>query len=136
MAFVLDASIALAWFLPDETSTPAQTVLARIADEDVCAPAIWPLEIASALLMAERRKRISTVERLELLEQLAALPVLLDQPFTAADLPALSDVAREYGLSIYDACYLQLAQSRRIALATLDSELRAAAVRGRVATLP
>jgi predicted nucleic acid-binding protein len=136
MAFVLDASIALAWFLPDETSTPAQTVLARIAEEDVCAPAIWPLEIASALLTAERRKRISTVERLELLEQLAALPVLLDHPFTALDLPALSDVAREYGLSIYDACYLQLAQSRRIALATLDGELRAAAVRGRVATLP
>jgi predicted nucleic acid-binding protein len=136
MAFVLDASIALAWFLPDETSTSAQTVLARIAEEDVCAPAIWPLEIASALLTAERRKRISAVERLELLKQLTALPVLLDQPFTTVDLPALSDVAREYGLSIYDACYLQLAQARRIALATLDSELRAAALRCRVATLP
>jgi predicted nucleic acid-binding protein len=136
MAFVLDASIVLAWFLPDESSPAADTLLERMQQEDVFAPAIWPLEIANALLVAERRKRISTVERLEFLEHLAALPVLLDRPHTADDLPALSEVGREHSLSIYDACYLQLAQSRRIALATFDRELRAASARMGVSTLP
>jgi predicted nucleic acid-binding protein len=47
----------------------------------------------------------------------------------------VSDIGRKYRLGIYDACYLQLAQSRRIALATFDRQLRTAAARCGVATL-
>ena len=136
MGLVLDASIALAWFLPDETSASARELLVRLEQEDAWAPSIWQLEIANALVMAERRKRISESNRKEFLEHLAVLPVSLDQPHTAAGLPALSEICRTYALSIYDACYLQLAQSRRVALATFDRELRAAAARSGVATLP
>jgi len=53
-----------------------------------------------------------------------------------ADLPQISDIARAHALNIYDACYLHLAQSRAIPLATFARQLRAAAARAGVATLP
>jgi predicted nucleic acid-binding protein len=136
MSFVVDASIALAWFLPDEASSSAHLLLDRIVLESACAPAIWPLEITNALLVAEQRKRISGAERASFLDLLAALPVSVDQPAALVDLPAISTIAREHALSAYDACYLHLAQSRRIPLATFDPPLRAAAPRSGVATLP
>ncbi|HLX28103.1 MAG TPA: type II toxin-antitoxin system VapC family toxin [Casimicrobiaceae bacterium] len=136
MAFVLDASLALAWLLPDETTAAARLLLDRIQSEPACAPAIWPLEIANALLTAERRKRISDVERSALLEHLGALPILIDKPHEATDLALISEVARKHDLSIYDACYLQLAQTQRLALATFDRDLLAAAKRIGVPTLP
>ena len=136
MSFVVDASIALAWFLPDEASSSAHVLLDRIVVESASAPAIWPLEIANALLVAERRKRISGAERASFLDLLAALPVSVDQPTALVDLPEISTIAREHALSAYDACYLHLAQSRQIPLATFDQPLRAAAARSGVATLP
>jgi predicted nucleic acid-binding protein len=122
--------------LPDETSAGARTLLVRLETESASAPAIWTLEIGDALLTAERRKRISKAECTQLLRNLAALPVALEAPISMGDLPARTDAARELGLSLYDASYLALVQTRRCALATPDRDLRKAAMRSGLETLP
>ena len=58
-AFVLDASVALAWCFADEATPATDVLLDRLADEDAVAPALWGLEVANALTMAERRGRLS-----------------------------------------------------------------------------
>ncbi|HEX6792327.1 MAG TPA: type II toxin-antitoxin system VapC family toxin [Casimicrobiaceae bacterium] len=88
------------------------------------------------MLVAEMRKRISAADRVEIIHQIAALPVSLDQPHQPIDLLSVCDIARKHALSVYDACYMQLAGSRRIPLAAFDRQLRAAAQRCGVPTLP
>jgi hypothetical protein len=55
--FVLDNSIAMAWSFADEVSDYADAVLDRFTVVGVVVPMPWPLEVANALLMGERRKR-------------------------------------------------------------------------------
>ena len=55
MALVVDASIALAWGLPDETSAYADAVLAVVEREELSVPGLWPREIANGLSVAYRR---------------------------------------------------------------------------------
>jgi len=60
--FVLDASVTLAWCFPDEGSKHTEAILDLLADgAEAIAPPIWPLEVANALLVGERRKRAFTV---------------------------------------------------------------------------
>jgi predicted nucleic acid-binding protein len=59
MALVVDASIALAWGLPDETSAYADAVLAVVEREGLRVPGLWPREIANGLSVAYRRGRIT-----------------------------------------------------------------------------
>jgi predicted nucleic acid-binding protein len=57
---VLDASVAVAWCFEDEKSHFTEGVLDLLsAGTEVLTPAIWPFEVANALLVAEGRKRIT-----------------------------------------------------------------------------
>ena len=55
--FVLDNSIVMAWSFADEVSAYADAVLDRLTAIRTIVPVLWPLEVANALLMGERRKR-------------------------------------------------------------------------------
>lgn len=59
MAFVFDASVALAWCFPDETNAYADALLRRFRDETAMVRAIWPLEVANALVVGVRRSRLT-----------------------------------------------------------------------------
>jgi hypothetical protein len=60
---VLDASVAVAWCFEDENSPFTEGVLDLLsAGTEVLTPAIWPFELANALLLAERRKRITVAQ--------------------------------------------------------------------------
>jgi len=64
---VLDASVAVAWCFEDESSDFTEGVLDLLASgTEALAPAIWPLELVNALLMAERRKRNASIPQLVL----------------------------------------------------------------------
>jgi predicted nucleic acid-binding protein len=129
MSFVVDASIALAWHFEDEVSEYADRILDRLREDRAAAPSIWPSEVANALLVAERRGRLSPARVARAVELLLELPVSIHD--TAADLalgPVL-DLARTHGLSAYDAAYLELAMREGLPLATQDEALRAAAQR-------
>ena len=81
---VLDASVAVAWCFEDESSDFTEGVLDLLASgTEALAPAIWPLELVNALLMAERRKRITVAQVTALLRRIADYPFPLIQPALA-----------------------------------------------------
>jgi predicted nucleic acid-binding protein len=124
MSFVLDSSVALAWVLPDEGSPYADELLERLITEGAVVPPIWPLEIGNVLLVALRRGRIHQQEFEVMVERLARLPIEIDIEATDHALAAVLVLAAQLGLTTYDAAYLDLAQRRKLPLATLDNRLR------------
>jgi predicted nucleic acid-binding protein len=136
MPYVLDASIALAWLLPDEASKEADALATRLTDDHAAVPAIWPLEIGNALLTAERRGRLSRKERERGLEALSALPIFIESPANLSSLAGVITIAADHNLSVYDASYLFLAKERALPLATVDQRMRKACVALRIPVLP
>lgn len=127
-AFVLDASVAITWLLDDEENPLADAARRRIVDGGAFVPQVWHLEVRNALLVAERRRRISADGATARLRSLNELPIYTD---VNPDLAAAFDLARGHHLAIYDAVYLELASRRNEALATLDAALvRAATAAG------
>ncbi len=125
--FVLDCSVGMAWCFEDEADRYADAVLDRLVEESALVPPLWPLEIANVLVVAERRRRLSKSDSARFLELVGALPIEVD---TATPDPFhLLAVAREHGLSAYDAAYLALAMREGIPLATRDRALGKAARR-------
>lgn len=124
-AIVLDASVAAAWLFDDENEPRADAALARLEQGVALVPHLWQAEVRNALLVAERRGRITVDEVEERLRFLQELPVTTDAD---PNLGAAFALARERRLSFYDALYLELALRRAGALATLDSALARAAV--------
>ena len=90
-------------------------------------PAIWKLEVVNALVVSERRKKITADKTARFIRNPRNLPLLwgkegLDQAFDA-----VLDLARKYRRSTYNASYLELSLRRQIPLATRDEPLHHAA---------
>ncbi len=126
---VVDASVALAWCFPDEASEFADRVLVALEGKTVLVPAVWPLEIANALLIGERRKRLRQPEILRFVALMEGLSILQDSQPVNESISKVLPLAREYSLSAYDAAYLELAVRHSVPLATLDGKLQKAAKR-------
>jgi len=124
MSFVLDASIPACWALQDEQDSRADAAFVRIRTEEAVVPSLWWFEIRNILVVNERRKRITELDTVVFLRDLAGLRVRVD--FEPEEGVVLR-LARTHGLSVYDASYLELALREVIPLATLDAQLAAAA---------
>jgi predicted nucleic acid-binding protein len=129
---VVDASVALAWCFPDEASEYADGVLVALKGQAIVVPAVWGLEIANAMLASERRKRLRQPEILRFVALLEGLPILQDGQAVSESVSNVLALARHYGLSAYDAAYLELSIRHGVPLATLDAKLRKAAQRAGV----
>ena len=130
MPFVLDSSTALARVAPDEVLSPG---VRRLLENDTpVAPALWPFETVNGLEFMRRRGRLDDQALADALEVLRLLPVEIEHPDFERNANAVLPLARQYGLTVYDAAYLELAKRRRLALATLDEDLRRAAKKARV----
>lgn len=127
MSFVVDTSIALAWCFDDERTQPVIDLLYRVGQTGALAPILWPLEALNGLLMAERRRRVDANRRHRLIGFLRALPVTLDAETADQAWTATIRLAERHRLTVYDAAYLELAQRRKLPLATLDEDLIKAA---------
>lgn len=122
--FVLDASTVLTWCFPDENSPFAERIALLFKQgASATAPSFWPHEVLNALLVGEKRKRISSVLIKTFLEDLQGLPVVLAQVSAEAVFGRIQSLSREHGLTPYDAAYLDLAQTTGVPLATLDGDL-------------
>lgn len=126
MTFVLDSSLTIAWFVPDERSTPTQALLERAGEDGAVVPDFWRMEIGNALILATRRKRLTASQRADALRHLTSLPIDVDSETSLHAWDATLQLAERFRLTLYDACYLELAQRRKLPLATLNKELRAA----------
>ena len=130
LAFVVDASVSAAWFLPDEATPGTEAALQATATRDVWVPVLWLLEVGNLLLRAQRRKRITADKRRELAAAAGALRIKVDREPVA--ITTLDELAARHGLSAYDAAYLELALRRSLPLATQDDALTAAMVKAGV----
>ncbi len=126
MSFVLDSSLTVAWFVPDERKTKIQVLLDRAGEDGAVVPDFWRLEVGNALLLATRRSRLTAAQRTEALEQLSFLPITVDFETSLHAWGATLQMAERFHLTLYDACYLELAQRRALPLATLDHALASA----------
>ncbi len=125
--FVLDSSIAMAWSFEDETSPYADSVLDFLRKARALVPILWPLEVANALLMGERRQRSTEADSLRWIAILSSLPIRVDPDSGTRAWSDTMTLARLHGLTAYDAAYLELAVRQSLPLATLDTRLRTAA---------
>lgn len=135
--FVLDASTVLTWCFPDEESQKALEISERIAGGDrVAVPSFWRHEILNALLVGEKRKRLTPELTHAFIDDLNRLPVDADDLATPAIVfDATQSLCRKHGLTAYDAAYLELAMRGSHALATVDEALRRAALAENVPVL-
>jgi len=127
-AFVADASAAVGWVHPAQATPQTDAMLDAIAEGAILeVPALWPLEVANALTVLVRRRKLTEDERQTGLGWLRALPLRVDHEMSSLAFSRLSELATTHHLSVYDAAYLELAQRRKLVLGCNDGPLRKAA---------
>jgi predicted nucleic acid-binding protein len=131
--FVLDCSVTMAWYFKDEANAYASTVRKSLSQANAVVPALWPLEVANILALGERAKRSTEAAATKWLRFLQMLPIRVDDETAARAWSDILRVARTYGLSAYDAAYLELAIRLGLSLASLDDTLKATAASAGVA---
>ena len=127
-AFIADASVAIGWVHPGQSTTHTAAMLAAIEEGAIIeVPALWPVEVANALTVLVRRRKLTEPERQTGLGWLRGLPLRIDHEMASLAFSRLSDLASAHQLSVYDAAYLELAQRRNLLLGCKDGPLRKAA---------
>lgn len=127
MSIVIDSSYSLAWIYSDEISSSSRQILETVTSSGAWVPSIWPLEVGNSLQTAIRQGRIETAFRDAAFADLRLLDIKVDTETTQYAWSATLQLSQKFKLTLYDACYLELAQRKSLPLASLDKELRAAA---------
>jgi predicted nucleic acid-binding protein len=126
MYFVMDATIAAAWALPEENSELTDSLLTMCQIDGAMVPMLFWYEIRHILAQAERLLRITPADTVAFLHNLERLEIKLRD---LGDGEAILRLARVHHLSVYNAAYLELALRENLPLATLDRALALAAVK-------
>ncbi|HEX6136123.1 MAG TPA: type II toxin-antitoxin system VapC family toxin [Casimicrobiaceae bacterium] len=124
MAFVLDASVAIAWVVASQATPYTRRIRLRAKREPLHVPAIFSVEVANVLVVLERRGILTEGGSEAAAEALGRLNPIVHQ--VELGIPQLRAVARRFGLSAYDATYLALALELRLPIACGDRPLKAA----------
>jgi|SRR5579864_2866860 len=127
MSLVLDSSAALGWIYPDEDSDAATTIFGLVVESGAWVPSLWPIEVANSLQVGVRRGRIDRTFRDAALADLARLDISVDAETSNFAWTGTLQFADRFGLTVYDAAYLELAQRRSLPLGSLDNSLCGAA---------
>lgn len=136
--FVLDCSLAMRWVFEDENDPEAEAVYAAIrrGGIHVDVPALfWP-EVANTLLVAERGGRCAPGKAADFLQNVLTLPIHIDTCGISTLIQSIQTLAKQRALTVYDACYLELAIRLQVPLATRDRALRTASQTAGVELLP
>jgi len=126
MALILDASAALAWFVQRtdaHEAALADEILSTVERDEATVPTIWYIEVINGLLVAERSRLSDPSKPLRFLGELDALPIIEDRAGAASVRSEVLALGRKYGLTAYDAVYLELSLRAGRALATFDRQL-------------
>lgn len=126
--FVVDASVALAWCLPGQATSASEKALQQLGTgATALAPCIWPGEVANGIWSAERRGGLNRAQAVGILDLLRSLPVMVDHQVPVRVFDTVRELASQYGITVYDASYLDTAIREQLPLATLDRALLKAA---------
>ncbi len=136
MQIVIDASVTLAWSLPDEKDSKAARVLELVERGGALAPTLWSYEIANVLSSLVKRNRIDSDRATGISAALDALSIVTVPPDAFDWRATTMSLAARFELTGYDAAYLSLTIASRSVLATLDRDLHRAAMQCGVAFEP
>jgi predicted nucleic acid-binding protein len=126
MLLVLDNSVACGWFLENQASPYTETVAGLLRTRRANVPALWELELVNVLRTACIRQRLDAQRAQAILVQIARLPIDVDRHVVPrSEMLALS---LRFGLSSYDAAYIELALRLQCPVATQHAALRNAAL--------
>lgn len=119
---VVDASVALKWFVPEVHSEAA----ARLLDPEIVlyVPDLIGPEFGNILRKKVRRAEIARDEAREILGAFAALPLEIRRSTTL--LAAAFELAVVFNRGVYDNLYLALAVAEDCALVTADARFHSA----------
>lgn len=131
MRFVLDNSVVMRWLFGDgarEDVDYAYRILEILKQEDSVAvvPSVWPLEVGNVIARAEAKHLLSEARSAEFLGILQDMAIEVDPHSSQHALSDTLQLARRYGLSTYDAAYLELALREGLPLASNDADLKKA----------
>jgi len=129
VSLVVDASAAVGWIAPSQSTVAGERLLSTLDTAQAIAPAIFAIELRNALLKLERRGAISSSQVDTALARLGLLVAVQDGPGEAVNPEGLLSLARAEMLSVFDATYLDLALRERAAVASCDAPLMDAARR-------
>lgn len=125
---VIDASAAISWFLPSQ-STPYASALLETGDvTSFVAPWIFGVELRAVLLRFEGRPGLSRLEIDARIARGLQIVRLAASP-SSEQLDAIVQLSRDARIRYYDAHYLDLALSQAAPLASRDGPLLDAARR-------
>lgn len=130
MIFVLDASVALLWLVPETNQAGidyAGATLKALKESQALVPSLFALEAANVVAKVESKGLVTEADAQRFIALLGRLNIVTDQATAAHALGDTLNLARRYKLSAYDAAYLELALRTGISLATLDADLAKAA---------
>jgi predicted nucleic acid-binding protein len=125
LSFVIDASVVAALAFAEASSPKISAALDELPASEAMTPSLFFFEVRNALVVNEKRGRITPQGSTDFLRRLARLPIRI------APLPeeeVLMALARMRKLTVYDAAYLELAKREALPLATLDRDLEKAAI--------
>ena len=126
-AFVLDCSATLPWIFASEATTATNRLLDQLsAGAKAWVPCLWHLELGNVLLGAQRRGRIDRAGIEKFFSCLSVYDIEVDGETMALAWSKTFAFGERFGLTMYDATYLELALRKGLPLASLDSQLRAA----------
>ena len=129
-SFIVDASVGFAWVYQGQATPETDQLLNEVsAGATVIVPALWFLEMSNVLLIAQRRHRLTAIQRKAAMEKLTAMQLTVDEEGSRNAFGKTSELAEKYGLTIYDATYLEWALRRSLPLASRDEALTKAATR-------
>lgn len=132
MTFVIDASMAVTWFLRDEDHPAADGLLRKVYNQGAYVPDLFWHEMRNVLLICYRRQRLSFEDVFNSMEQLSTFPITTS---AIEDSGRIVTLAETHRLTAYDSAYLALALETRMPLATLDKQLATAASKAGVPLL-
>lgn len=124
MSFVVDCSVAARWFLPDEATPYTDAVLDLLNEQDAIVPTLFVSEFSNVFLKLVRQKKLANAIASEAVHKFSALGLEIDR--NTPDPARIFTLADQYGLSAYDATYLELALRRGLPMACWDGGLKAA----------
>jgi predicted nucleic acid-binding protein len=125
--FVLDCSATMPWIFASEATGETDRLLDQLAGgAKAWVPSLWHLEVGNVLLGAQRKGRIDKAGIEKFFSCLAIYDIEVDLETTALAWSKTFSLGETFGLTMYDAAYLELALRKGFALASLDEPLRKA----------
>jgi predicted nucleic acid-binding protein len=124
MAFILDASVAVAWVVARQATAYSRGIRLRAKREPYHAPALWRLEVVNVIGTLVHRGLLSGEAGRTAIDILGRLQPVIHESKQA--LTELFDLAQRHNLSAYDASYLALALDLKLPIACIDGKLRSA----------